>query len=88
MTDFITEQTPFGTSRARAYDPSRGHAQRERGEDDTSAGLSSLGADSVGDWSWKPHRYEQDPGHKLTDAEILALYPDRVYVPNARVSCG
>jgi hypothetical protein len=38
-----------------------------------------------GDWSWRPYRYAKDPGHIFMDAEIEALYPGRVYVPNARL---
>ena len=56
---------------------------------DPESGVTSLLSDkSTGDWSWHPERYPQDPGHVFTDAEILALYPKREYIPNARVSCG
>lgn len=40
---------------------------------------------SGGDWSWRPYRYAKDPGRVFTDAEIDALYPGRVYRPNARL---
>lgn len=38
-----------------------------------------------GDWSWRPYWYAKDPGWVFTDAEIDALYPGRVYRPNARL---
>lgn len=52
---------------------------------DPDSGVTSLLADAAsGDWSWKPGRYHQDPGHIFTDAEIEALYPNREYRLNAR----
>jgi hypothetical protein len=47
--------------------------------------VPDLMASLMGDWSWKPYRYKQDPGHIFTSDEIERLYPGRVYIPNARM---
>jgi hypothetical protein len=64
---------------ARRYDPDGG-ASAEDG-----AQMSLLSDLCSGDWSWKPWRYKQDPGHIFTPEEIEALYPNRMYFLNARL---